>query len=60
MKHEIKEYDGNLNIRITFQNGDQYEIRANDKEDMIEVRTVDGRMKILPSVSNVIKVETDK
>ena len=60
MTHKIAESNGTLTIRITLTDGNQYMIRANDSESLIEVRTVDGSMVILPSVSNEIKIKTNK
>lgn len=60
MQHEIKEYSGNLIIRLTLDDGKQYEFRASKDFDTVEIRTIDGRMVINPSVSNVIKITTAK
>jgi hypothetical protein len=59
MTYEIKEYNGNLRIRITLDNGNQYDIETGEGADFIQIRSVDGSMSILPSVSNQIKITTN-
>jgi hypothetical protein len=59
-KIEFKEREFGGKVEIILPDGNMYRITFEDKEKIIRIQTIDGRMIILPSVSNEIRISTSE
>jgi hypothetical protein len=58
IKYVVTNFGGTIKIELHLPSGKSYSIRGHDSLDYLEITAIDGRLSIIPSVSNQIKVTT--